>query len=388
MQLRAVIIGPGSRARYYYAPLLKKLKEEVELVAVWGRNAESARKFGDDFHIPWYTDMDRMVKEIQPDFAIVSVGWNASNPSNGPVGFAAVEHGLNVLLETPIAIRLDEADAIIESARKQKLKVEIAEQFYRRPHIQIILKCIEQGVFGKVYTSFNDFGGHSYHGISIMRSFLGFDAKPVRVHGVVRDFDIGPSLSLPGYSADKGVYGKKKENQEHGIIEFEDGKIGIYHWTDVAYNEPLRWWRGARFLAEKGMGFANFNTNDYSYSANLTLVEKDGAAPRPVTILRRLERVDGGCLQYLEARTGDDNYPVVRWDNPFASKENGQGQMWEDDEIAVAGCIMSLVNAIKNNTEPGYGPYQGRLDQELTLAIRESSKIGKPVELPMKIMYA
>jgi predicted dehydrogenase len=294
----------------------------------------------------------------------------------------AVEHGLNALLETPIAVKLDEADAIISSAKRQNLKIEVAEQFYRRPHMQIILKAIQSGVFGKVYTSFNDFGGHSYHGISIMRAFLGFDAKPIRVMGAVRNFDIGPSLSLPDYSAGKGVFGEKKETQEHAIIEFDDGRIGIYHWTNVAYNEPLRWWRGARFMAEKGMGFTNFNTADYSYSVNLTLTENDGAAPRPVTISRRLERVDGGCLQYLEAQTGDGRHPVIRWDNPFASVENGQGYMWEDDEIAVASCIMSLVDAIKNNTETSYGVYQGRLDQELTLAIHESSRTGKPVDLP------
>jgi len=47
-------------------------------------------------------------------------------------------------------------------------------------------------------------------------------------------------------------------------------------------------------------------------------------------------------------------------------------------------CLMSLVNAVRNNTEPTYGPYQARLDQELILAIRQSSLDGgKPVHLPM-----
>jgi hypothetical protein len=44
---------------------------------------------------------------------------------------------------------------------------------------------------------------------------------------------------------------------------------------------------------------------------------------------------------------------------------------------------MSLVNAVKNNTEPTYGPYQARLDQEISVAIRQSSLVGKPVTLPM-----
>ena len=85
-----------------------------------------------------------------------------------------------MLLETPIAHKLSEADAIIAAARQRKLKIEIAEQFHRRPYEQIKLALIASGLFGRVYTSFNDFGGHGYHGISVMRSYLGFDAKPVQ----------------------------------------------------------------------------------------------------------------------------------------------------------------------------------------------------------------
>jgi hypothetical protein len=173
----------------------------------------------------------------------------------------------------------------------------------------------------------------------------------------------------------------RKEKQEHGTVEFEDGRLGFYHWTSVAYTDALRWWRGSRFLAQKGMGIVL--SDGAEYSMNLTLLEKDGGAPRPVVIERRRERTDGGNLQYLAARTGDEQYPLVRWDNPFAAADAGQGLMFDEDQIAVASCLMSLVNAVKNNAAPSYGPYQARLDQELTIAIRQSSLTGKPVTLPL-----
>ena len=45
---------------------------------------------------------------------------------------------------------------------------------------------------------------------------------------------------------------------------------------------------------------------------------------------------------------------------------------------------MSLVDAVRNDTEPTYGPLQGRLDQEIILAIRQSSANGgQPVRLPL-----
>src|SRR5579859_1788800 len=124
----------------------------------------------------------------------------------------AVEHGLNVLLETPIAHKLSEADAIIAAARDRGLKIEIAEQFHRRPLEQIKLKLIAAGLFGRVHSSFSDFAGHGYHGISVMRSYLGFDAKPVRVTGFVHDYPLAPHFSrLGGHSS------ARNETQEHGL---------------------------------------------------------------------------------------------------------------------------------------------------------------------------
>jgi hypothetical protein len=74
----------------------------------------------------------------------------------------------------------------------------------------------------------------------------------------------------------------------------------------------------------------------------------------------------------------------VRWDNPFRPLRQGHGVQWHDDEIGVAGCTMSLVNAIRNDTEPSYGPRQARLDQEIILAIRYSSlRGGEPIDLPL-----
>jgi hypothetical protein len=45
---------------------------------------------------------------------------------------------------------------------------------------------------------------------------------------------------------------------------------------------------------------------------------------------------------------------------------------------------MSLVNAVRQNSAPTYGPDQARLDQELILAIRQSSLAGgQPVRMPL-----
>ncbi len=370
--IRVAIIGTSARSDYMYGPLLQAFPG-VKLVSIWGRSTESARRLGASLNVPWYTDLDRLIRETAPQVGIVSVAYHA----NGQVGLMAVEHGLHVLLETPIAHMLSEADAIIAAAARHGLKIEIAEQFHRRPMEQIKLKLLESGLFGRVHTSFSDFAGHGYHGMSVMRSYLGFDAKPIQVTGAVRTFPLAAHrtrLTEDGF--------RREENQEHGIIEFEDGRLGMFHWTDPAYESALRWWRSSRFLAEKGMGISIGSGADTV--EQLSLLAPGGEAPHFITVERRYERVDGGALTAVLAHTGDPDLPIVRWENPFASSVSGYCPQWHDDEIGVAGCIKSLVDAIIGNTEPTYGATQGRLDQELILALRQSSaEGGRPIRLPL-----
>ena len=370
--LRVAIIGTAPRSSYLYAPLLAAIPG-VKLVSVWGRSLDSARKLGETLGTPYYTNIEQLKRETDPQIGIVSVAYNA----NGQVGLMAVESGLHVLLETPIAHKLNEANAIITAAQTRGLKIEVAEQFHRRPLEQIKLKLLESGLFGRVYSSFNDFAGHGYHGVSIMRSYLGFDAKPVQVQGAVRSYELGPHWARLSDSR-----AARTETQEHAIIEFDAGQLGLVHWTNVAYDSPLRWWRSSRFLAEKGMGITTGVGLDVQ--EQLTLLAEGGEAPRFIKIERRFERVDGGALLAMLAHTGDPDLPIVRWDNPFCPQQQGHAPQWHDDEIGVAGCILSLVNAVRNGTEPSYGPLQAKLDQELTLAIQQSSlEGGQPIKLPL-----
>ena len=73
----------------------------------------------------------------------------------------------------------------------------------------------------------------------------------------------------------------------------------------------------------------------------------------------------------------------MRWDNPVLEAMLAHGVQWHDDEIGVACCIMSLITAVRQKSEPSYGAAQARLDQGIIVALRQSSlDNGKPVRLP------
>jgi len=238
--LRVAIIGTAARSDYLYGPLVQAMPG-VELVAVWGRSVDSARRLGESLDAPWYTNLEKLIRETAPEIGIVSVAY----PANGQVGLMAAEHGLHLLLETPIAHRLDEADAIIAAAAQRGLKIEVAEQFHRRPPEQIKLALLASGLFGRVHSSFNDFAGHGYHGVSVLRSYLGFQARPVQVVGAVKEYPL-----TAHWSRLADAFGPRPETQEHGLIEFAGGQLGVFHWTDVGYDSPLRWWTGVPLLPD------------------------------------------------------------------------------------------------------------------------------------------
>jgi len=356
-RIRFAIIGTGKRSDYLYAPLLNTLKEDVEFVGVWGRSEDKARELGDKYHVPWFTDLDHLRNDLELDAAIVSV----ANPANGEIGRRVIELGFHALLETPIANSLHDANAIIGGAETQKLKVEVAEQYYRRPIERLKRKLIDAGVFGRILVAYNDFMGHGYHGVSLIRSYIGFDEPVVAVSGTNAKYSVDPHYAWISQTAEK-----REEEWQHAILRFANGALGFFNWSSIAYDSALRWQRSTRFFAERGMA------ND----DRLTTLTSDRKDPQPIEIKRYFHNVGGmETLTELVAHTS----PEIVWRNPF------RAYYMDDEMIAVADCLLGLVNAIREDKFPEYGPLQARLDQEVTLAMYESARnSGASVRLPMQ----
>ncbi len=356
-RIRFAIIGTGKRSDTLYAPLLNILKDDVKLVGVWGRSEDKARELGEKYHVPWFTDLDHLRNDLELDAVIVSV----ANPANGEIGRRVIELGVHALLETPIANSLEDADAIIQGAEANNLKVEVAEQYYRRPIERLKRKLMEADVFGKILVAYNDFMGHGYHGMSLIRSYIGFDEPVISVSGTSTKFSVDPYYSWISQTVEKG-----EEEWQHAILHFANGALGFFNWSSIAYDSALRWQRSTRFFADRGMADGD----------RLTTLTSDGKDPQPIEIKRFFHNVGGmETLTELIALTS----PEIVWRNPF------RAYYMDDEMIAVADCLMSLVNAIREDKYPEYGPLQARLDQELTLAMHESAEnSGASVGLPIR----
>ena len=345
-RIRFAIIGTGKRSDDVYAPLLNILKEDVELVGIWGRSKDQARALGAKYHVPWFTKLEQLRNELDLEAVIVSV----ARPANGEIGQQVIELGLHALLETPITEDLGDADAIIEGAEARNLKVEVAEQYYRRPVERLKRKLLDADVFGKVLVAYNDFMGHGYHGMSLIRSYIGFDEPVTSVNGTETRFSLDTHYSWISQRAEK-----RDEEWEHATLHFTNGALGFFNWSSISYDSALRWQRSTRFFAERGMAIDD----------RLTTLTPDGKDPQRIEIKRYFHNVGGmETLTELVALAS----PEVVWRNPF------RAHYMDDEMIAVADCVMSLVHAIREDKSPEYGARQARLDQELTLAMHESAR--------------
>jgi predicted dehydrogenase len=223
-------------------------------------------------------------------------------------------------------------------------------------------KMIEAGVFGQVFTAYNDFMGHGYHGVSLVRSYIGFDVPIITVSGAVTQ-----NLASPHYAWIDKTEAPREEQWEHAVLHFADDRLGFFNWSTIAYDSALRWLRSTKFFAEKGMAVGD----------RLTLLTPDGKDPMPIEIKRYFHNVGGmETLSELVACT----VPEIVWRNPF------RGIYMDDEMIAVADCVISLIRAIREGAQPAYGVEQARLDQEVTLAMFESAKRdGEPIRLPLEM---
>ena len=355
-RLKVALVGAGRRGSGTYLPIISKMKDDLQLVGICDARAEAAELWGTKYNVPHFTDTEEMIKRVKPDLLAIVI-----TPRNNHIpALIATEYGISYITETPIHPDLEMADRMIQAAREKGVKIEVAENYYRVPMERIKRAMILEGIFGKILTAYNDFRGHGYHGVSLIRSYIGFEEKVKRVFGFSRNFTVQTHIYR------RGEPPRNSENWQHGVIEFENGSVGIFNFTSLSYGSPLRWHNSTKFYGERGMCVGN----------EAAILNETGDVKRPIAITRKTSTVDG--VEVIDALIADTE-PEVIWENPLRRYPLREG------EISVASELMSIVEAVRENKEPEYGPINGRIDQEISLAMARSwSEDGRPVELPLK----
>ena len=117
-------------------------------VCIMERNDEIRSMVQDKFSIEEaYSDVDSSLTSNSDIVDIV-----LPTDIHKDVSIKAMKSGKHVILEKPIARSIDEASDIINASKETGKKLMVAEQYFFDPAVEFVLKTLENGELGRVFT--------------------------------------------------------------------------------------------------------------------------------------------------------------------------------------------------------------------------------------------
>ncbi|MBI4975863.1 MAG: Gfo/Idh/MocA family oxidoreductase [Spirochaetes bacterium] len=146
-EFKVGFIGAGGIA-HTHAKNLKKV-EDVTLVCAADVSEKGLEKFTKEQGVTTvYTDFKEMLKKEKGNIDAVCVctpnGLHAEN------SIAALEAGMHVIVEKPMAMSSKECHAMIDAAKKAKKHLVVGFQYRFNPKTAILKKQVDDGEFGKI----------------------------------------------------------------------------------------------------------------------------------------------------------------------------------------------------------------------------------------------
>ena len=146
-KVRVGIVGTGGIARNRHIPAFQK-NPNAEVVAVADLVSESATAVAKEFGIPSiYTDFNEMFTKEKLDAAIICT----PNLYHAPSTISALEHGLHVLCEKPMALDPNEAQSMLDASKKSGKILTIGFHYRHMGNVRAAKAVVDSGDLGKVY---------------------------------------------------------------------------------------------------------------------------------------------------------------------------------------------------------------------------------------------
>ena len=142
---RFALVGCGRIAKRH-AELLGGVVADANLVAVCDVDAKKARAFGKRYGVDWYQSIDEMMSRAQPD--VVSVLTPSGLHTEHVLQLAP--YGKHIVVEKPMALTLDDADAMIAACDAHGCRLFVVKQNRFNVPVLKLREAVEQKRFGKL----------------------------------------------------------------------------------------------------------------------------------------------------------------------------------------------------------------------------------------------
>jgi UDP-N-acetyl-2-amino-2-deoxyglucuronate dehydrogenase len=144
--LKFVIIGCGRISKRHSDLLGGGEIKGATLSAVCDIDINKAKLLGQSFSVPYYLDMHKMVKDVQPDVIVVLTesGYHAKNVID------LAKYGKAIVVEKPMALTSNDAQRMIDKCKKFNSKLFVIKQNRFNVPVLLLRKAIEEKKFGKL----------------------------------------------------------------------------------------------------------------------------------------------------------------------------------------------------------------------------------------------
>lgn len=146
MTLRFALVGCGRIAKRHSELLGHKQIVGASLVAVCDIVEEKARKIGEQFSVPYFTDMHKMMQSASVDVLVVLT--ESGNHARNVVELS--RYGKHIVVEKPMALALDDADRMIEACDQAGCKLFVVKQNRFNVPVVKLREALDVGRFGKL----------------------------------------------------------------------------------------------------------------------------------------------------------------------------------------------------------------------------------------------
>jgi predicted dehydrogenase len=285
MRIKIAVVGAGSMGANHLRVLGDLPPEQAQLVGVAEASGPTLAAAVGRFHVAGYRDYRQMIARTSPDLLAIAVPTHL----HFAVAAHALERGIHVLLEKPIASTIAQAQALIALARSSGAQLAIGHIERFNPAIVQLRHRLRAGELGAIF--------------HLHARRLG--PFPPRIR------DVGVTLDLATHDIDimrhlvaaevAHVYGqtqrrihRTREDCVFGIVRFTNGIVGM---LDVNWLTPTKV-RELSVTGERGMFQVNYLTQDLYFYEN-------DYSPTTWDALRSLTGVSEGTMTRLKVQKAE-----------------------------------------------------------------------------------
>lgn len=342
------IIGDGWRAAFYHE-IARKLPQHFRVSAVYIRDSSKRT----ETEARWQTAVVESVEQLAAcsDFVVLAV----AKPAAAAWLLHLAERHIPVLAETPTAAGEEELAQLLPLAAQNPL-IQVAEQYPLQPHQAARSAYIESGQLGSI-THVEVSTAHGYHGVSLIRRWLGIEAAACEIIARRSTLPIA-DYSYRGHQPD---YTKlQQEVQEVALLTFPQGKSAVLSFSRAQYFSSIR---RNRVLIR----------GTHGEICNNSIIRQLAGGETEELEIRRLQGGQEGSLtpfSLRELRAGQQCLYI----NPFFPAA------MSDEEIAIAQALQNMALFVSKGL-PFYSLADALLDVRLALAIDTAAASTSSIQL-------